>query len=82
LFFQKYEHNARTFWNDYGKYYPILSSVAKVFLLINASSSKIERAFSGATYLDDDRRGRLNCETFSKDLQFDDKYEIDPFENL
>jgi len=58
---------AREFWSGKHKEeMPNLYKIVKKWLIISASSSGIERKFSKAQYLDDDKRSRLNKRTFAE----------------
>jgi hAT family C-terminal dimerisation region len=59
---KKLPSNPLTFWRDHQGLYPILSILAKQIHCIPASSSAVERCFSSAGFIVNERRTCLNPE--------------------
>lgn len=56
----KIKDNPLTFWKQYGKAFPLLSSVARRLHLILASAASVARTFSGGGQVVTERRTDLS----------------------
>lgn len=59
----KFDFDVLNWWHTKEKKYPLLSSLAKLYLAIPATSAPSERLFSGATNTVTDKRSRIAPET-------------------